>query len=178
MRRLITIALAIGGLVVGLPLLCLALVVAGANTGLGRQWIERAVSRFTDGRVTIDNLSGRFPDRLRIARIVVGDARGAWLTIDQARLDWSPLQLIDGDVKVEMWTAAHVAVARLPESSASEPASSSAGQSLPLGISVDAFGVERLDLAAPVAGAPATLRIAGHLPLASFLASGVTLEGQ
>ena len=178
MRRLITIALAIGGLVVGLPLLCLALVVAGANTGLGRQWIERAVSRFTDGRVTIDNLSGRFPDRLRITRIVVGDARGAWLTIDQARLDWSPLRLIDGDVKVEMLTAAHVAVARLPESSASEPASSSAGQSLPLGISVDAFGVERLDLAAPVAGAPATLRIAGNLRLTSLSQGSVILEGQ
>jgi translocation and assembly module TamB len=178
MRRLIKIALAIGGLVFGLPLLCLALVVAGANTGLGRQWIERAVSRFTDGRVTIDNLSGRFPDRLRIARIVVGDAGGAWLTIDQARLDWSPLRLIDGEVKVETLTAAHVAVARLPESSASEPASSSTGQSLPLGISVDAFGVERLDLAAPVAGAPATLRIAGNLRLASLSQGSVSLEGE
>ncbi len=124
MRRLIKISLAFVALVIGLPILCLVLVLACANTGVGRQWIEYAVSRFTDGKVMIDNLSGRFPDRLRIGRIVVGDAGGAWLTINQARIDWSPLRIIDGEVKVETLTAAHVAIARLPESSASEPARS------------------------------------------------------
>lgn len=173
MQRLIKIGLTFVGLLIGLPLLCLVLVVAVANTGMGRQWIERAVSRFTDGKMVIENLSGRFPDRLRIGRIVLGDAGGAWLTIDQARLDWSPLRVIDGEVKVETLTAAHVAVARLPERSASEPASS-----FPLGISVNAFGIEQLDLAAPVAGAPATLRIAGNLRLASLSQGSGLLEGE
>ncbi len=173
MRRLIKISLAFVALVIGLPILCLVLVLACANTGVGRQWIEYAVSRFTDGKVMIDNLSGRFPDRLRIGRIVVGDAGGAWLTINQARIDWSPLRIIDGEVKVETLTAAHVAVARLPESSAPEPA-----RSLPLGIRVDTFGIERFDLAAPVAGAPATLRLAGNLRLIPLSQGSGMLEGE
>lgn len=36
MRRFIKITLAFIGLVIGLPLVCLAVVVAGANTGIGR----------------------------------------------------------------------------------------------------------------------------------------------
>jgi translocation and assembly module TamB len=179
MRRLIKIAFATTCLVVGLPLLCLALVVSGANTDMGHRWIEHAVSRYTDGKVTIGNLSGRFPDRLRIGRIVVGDAGGSWLTIDQARLDWSPLRLIDGEIKVQTLVAAHIAVARLPERSASEPGgSTSIIQNLPVSISVDAFGIERLDLAAPIADVPAALRVTGNLQLTSLEQGDVTLDSE
>jgi translocation and assembly module TamB len=179
MRRLIKITLAFVGLVVGVLLLCLVLVVAGANTGMGRHWIEWAVSRFTNGKVAIAGLSGRFPDRLRIARIAAGDASGSWLTIDQARLDWSPLQLIGGELKIEILTAAHVAVARLPEVSASEPSgTANTNQNLPVGISVDAFGIERLDLAPPVAGVAAALRITGNLRLASLAHGNIALDGE
>jgi translocation and assembly module TamB len=179
MRRLAKIAIAGAGLLVGLPLLGLVLVVAGANTGTGRHWIEGAVSRFTDGKVTIDGLSGRFPDRLRIGRITVGDTSGTWLTIEQARLDWSPVQLVGGEVNIATLSAAHMVVARLPESSASKPGgSTSTNQNLPVSISVDAFGIDRLDLAAPVAGIPATLRISGNLQLASLAQGNTTLDGQ
>jgi translocation and assembly module TamB len=179
MRRRIKIALAIAGVVVGFPLLCPVLVVAGGNIGVGRHLIERAVPLFTDGKVKIDGLSGRFPDRLRIGRIIVGDASGSWLTIDRARFDWSPLRLIDGKVNVEILAADHVAVARLPGRSASEPAAgTSTPWSLPLGISVDALSIKRLDLAAPVAGAPATLRITGDLRFTSLSQGRVTLEGE
>jgi translocation and assembly module TamB len=179
MRRLIKIALAVGGLVVGMLLLCLVLVVGGANTGMGRRWIEHAASHLSDGKVVIADLSGRFPDRLRVARIAVGDASGSWLTIDQAQLDWSPVRLIGGELKVETLTAAHVAVARLPENSTSEPGgAASTNQNLPVAISVDAFNVERLDLAAPVAGVAATLRIAGNLQLASLTQGHIALDGE
>lgn len=175
MRRLVKITLALLSLLIGVPLLCLVLVVAGGNTGTGRYWIEQAVSRFSGGKVTISGLSGRFPDRLRIGRITVGDAASPWLTIDQARLDWSPLRLIDSELKVAALTAAHVVVARRPESSAS---SSDEPRKLPLGIDVTAFGIERLDLAAPVAGAPAALRVSGSLKLASFDQGSVALDAE
>jgi translocation and assembly module TamB len=179
MRRLTKIALAFVGLVVGVLLLCLVVVVAGANTGVGRHWIEQAVSRFTDGKVAIAGLSGRFPDRLRIGRIAVGDAGGPWLTIDQARLDWSPLRLIAGEFKIETLTAARVAVARIPEGSASEPSgTANTNQNLPVAISVDAFGVDRLDLAASVSGVAAALRITGNLRLASLAHGSIALDGE
>lgn len=177
MRRFIKITLAFIGLVIGLPLVCLAVVVAGANTGAGRQWVERAVSHFTDGKVTIDALSGRFPDRLRADRILVGDASGPLLTIERVRLDWSPLRLFGGEFNVETLTAAHVAIARLPASSGSGPPATGA-QSLPLGVSVGAFAIQRLDLAAPVIGAPATLRVTGTLQLASLSHYSISLDGE
>jgi translocation and assembly module TamB len=179
MRRLTKIALVLIGLGIGLPSLSLALVVAGANTGVGHQWIERAVSHFSNGKVTIDNLSGRFPDRVRIGRIVIADADGPWLTIDEARLDWSPLRLIGRKVEIETLGAGHVAVARWPEASTSGPKADSGGfADLPVSVAIDAIAIDRLDLAAPIAGAPATLQVNGNLQLASLTQGNVTLDAE
>ncbi len=172
MKRLIKIAWQAVGLLIGLPLLALAVSLIGANTNAGRDLIARAAANFSGGMVTIDGLSGSFPDALRVGRIVVSDASGPWLTIDRARLDWSPLRLIHGEVSVQRLVADHVAIARLPKNWAS---TSSNGGGLPLAVNVRKFSIDRLDLAAPVAGSATKLRITGDLALAPSAEGRVTL---
>jgi translocation and assembly module TamB len=175
MKRLIKIAWLAVSLVIGLPLLALAVLLIGANTNGGRDLIARATANFSGGMVTIDGLSGSFPDALSVGRIVVSDANGPWLTFDRARVDWSPLRLIHGEVSVEILAADHVAIARLPKSWAS---TSTDGGGLPLGVAVSRFSIDRLDLAAPVAGGATSLRITGDFALASSEEGRVTLAAK
>jgi translocation and assembly module TamB len=164
MKRLIKIGWLVVGLLIGLPLLAVAVLVVGANTDTGRDLIARAAANFSGGMVTIDGFSGRFPDALGIDTIVVSDASGPWLRVERARVDWSPLRLIHGEVSVERLAADHVLIARLPKSLAS---SSTDRGGLPLAVNIRRFRIERLDLAAPVAGGDASLRITGDLALVS-----------
>ncbi len=183
MRRLVKIALVVLALIIGLPLFGLVVLLIGANTDPGRGLIARIVADLSHGMATIDGLGGRFPDALHVDRIVVSDAQGIWLTIEQARLDWSPSRLLYGEAKVDTLAAARVAVARLPTTSPASPESGSAspsggGISLPVGIAIDRLEIERLDLAAPVAGVAASLRIKGGLDLQSSEEGRVTLDGE
>jgi translocation and assembly module TamB len=174
MRRLARITRILVALLVGVPLLLLAAVIAGANTGEGRLTLIHVVAWLSGGTVEIDSLSGHFPDTLRAASITVSDASGPWLTIERARLIWSPLRLIRGEAAIETLAAAHVVVARLPTGYGS----SSDGGGLPVRVAVGSFGIDRLDLAAPITGAPASLHLTGDLGLASPDDGHLTIEAK
>jgi translocation and assembly module TamB len=62
-------------LLIGVPLLVLALVVLGANLGPGRNLLVSLVPRVTAGQLAIAGLSGRSPDELRIATVELRDAK-------------------------------------------------------------------------------------------------------
>lgn len=173
MKRVGKIILTKAGFLVVLLLLCAATVVVVANTGPGRHLIERLAPWLTNGRVAINGLSGRFPDALRVAEITVADAHGAWLRIDQARLDWAPLRLLHGEALIETLAAAHIVVERLPERS-----SQSGSLTLPTRITVNDLRIDRLDLAPPIAGAAAALRITGGLHLASMQQGTIVLDAK
>ncbi len=168
-RALRILGWTIGGLL-GLVVLLVAVALGVPNTDFGRRLIAREAGPLTGGMVTLSGLSGRFPDRLRVARVEVRDKAGVWLTLDQLALDWSPLALLSRQAHVERLAAAAVALARLPESSGSASSSGGGGFSLPVQVQVDAIHVDRIALAAPVAGAPAALGLDGHLALASLTA--------
>src|SRR5215813_13471069 len=123
-RRLVKIALVTLGVIVGPLLLALMGLLLSANTDTGRRVIERTVANLSHEMVTLDGLSGQFPDALRVDRITVRDAQGLWLTIEQARLDWSPWRLLHGEAKIDTLVAARVAVVRLPVASSSGSPSS------------------------------------------------------
>src|SRR5215469_2895645 len=182
MRRLVKIALVVLGLIIGLPLLGVVVLLIGANTDPGRRLIERTAAKLSHGTVTFEGVSGQFPEALRVERITVSDAQGAWLTIEQMRLDWSPSRLLHGEAKVDVLAAARVAVARLPVSSpapAAGGASPSGGSTaLPVSVAVDGIEVDRLDLAAPVAGVEASLRLKGDLALQSADEGHLTLDSE
>ena len=170
-----SIAAAIIGVAIGLPLLGLLFMVIFANTGAGRATIETLAAKFSGGTVELQGLAGRFPDALRLAHAEIRDKDGAWLTLDDVALDWSPLALLGGDAKIDRLTAAHIAVARLPISDASASKSKSNLPPLPR-VVLGALRIDRLDLGAALAGAPASVSVAGNLHIASLTDGDIALD--
>ncbi|MDE3110938.1 MAG: hypothetical protein KGL02_13480, partial [Acidobacteriota bacterium] len=137
--------------------------------------IEQIVSRVSDGRIKIDGLSGRFPGSLRVRQIALRDQAGTWLTIEQARLDWSPSRLVYADLQVTTLAATRVSVARLTEISTTASTKRSHAI-LPVSIAINDFHINRLDLAAPVAGAAASVSVNGNLHLKSLARGAFALD--
>ncbi len=156
----------------GLLIFAAAIVLIGGNTAPGRRAIAALVPRLSGGAVTIEGLGGRFPDRLRIAKVTLHDRAGAFADLTQVQLDWSPWKLLLGDVAVAKLTVARATLARLP---ARDARAGTAGPSLPR-LSISDLDIARLVLAPPVAGIPASLRIQGHLGLTSLRQGSAALK--
>ena len=77
----------------GFPWCCWCVVVVGANLAPGRNLLVKLVPSLTSGQVAIAGLGGRFPDALRVATVELRDTKGAYLTLHDVVLDWSPLRL-------------------------------------------------------------------------------------
>ena len=69
-----------------LPVLLLIVV----NTPPGRQALVWLTPRLTGDTVRLAGIAGRFPDALRVARVELRDPQGAYATVDDLALDWSP----------------------------------------------------------------------------------------
>ncbi len=128
-----------------------------ANVDPGRRLIERLTPQLTGDAVRLSGISGRFPDALRIEHIEVRDKVGAYVTVSDAQLDWSPLALLHGLASVDGLSAANVTVARLPVSSGG----ASSTFSVPLRVAVRRLRVDALDVARPVAGVAMALAVDG-----------------
>ena len=104
--------------------------------------------------------------RVTARRISLRDATGVWLTVRGARLDWSPLALLRGAIRVRSLSARAVALARMPVAAPGGPSGGdplATWRALPARISIGTIAIERLEIAAGAApGAPAeVLRVAG-----------------
>lgn len=172
MRRAARIAAGIGVFLAGLVVLATLGVLVGGNTAPGRRLVERLVARVTDGTVTVEGLAGSFPGALRARQVALRDKTGAWMRLDDVRLDWSPLALFSGTVRVERLAAAQGVLLRRPVSEGQ----TSGGTALPLRLAVAHFAIDRLDLAAAVAGVPARLSLAGALHLVTPDEGAIDLE--
>jgi translocation and assembly module TamB len=155
-----------------LPAVLVLAVLAGGNTAPGQALIARVAPRLTGGLVTIDRLSGRFPDRLRAAQLSLHDKDGIWATIDDLQLDWSPLRLAAGDIAIHRLAATKIAVRRRPVSSGSSSSSSR------LALDIDALHVARLDIAAAVTGTAASLALDGSAAIAATGEGRIVLVAQ
>jgi translocation and assembly module TamB len=174
-KRGVRITASIIGAVIALPLLGILFIIAFANTGAGRATIERLAAKFSGGTVQIQGFGGTFPGALRLAHAEIRDKDGAWLTLDDVALDWSPLALLGGQAKIDRLTAAHIAVARLPVSDNSA-SSKSKSSPPPLRIALDTLRVDKLDLGAELAHAPASVSVNGHLRFTSLTDGDVALD--
>jgi translocation and assembly module TamB len=168
----------IAAIVILLPVILVLLVLAVANTGPGQRWIAGMVPGLTGYTVAVQGLSGRFPDRLRVRRVALTDAQGAYLTADGVTLDWSPLRLLHRVFDVRRLDVESADFRRTPLPSKAK--SSSGG--LPVEIVLQEFRVDRLTVAAAVAGTAAAqayvVAVHGAAKLQSYTAGSATMAVQ
>jgi translocation and assembly module TamB len=156
---------------VGLPILLILVVLIGANTGEGRHAIERLTPKLTGDTVRLAGISGRFPDALRIARVELRDPQGDYATIEDFALDWSPTELLHRRIVIDRLAAARVAVMRLPASS-----SSGGSYSLPAPVALRELQVDRVDMAAAIAGTDVAVELDGSGALQTLTQGRVALN--
>jgi translocation and assembly module TamB len=144
----------------------IALVLLAANVDWGRRLIERATVQFSGGQIVLTGMSGRFPDDLHIAHIELRDADALWLSADDVRLQWTPSRLVRNLLQVERLHAARVALSRLPARPPREETPKPF--ELPMRLDITDVGIDALDIGAPLAGVPASVRLQGHVRAASL----------
>src|SRR5690348_17679217 len=114
MRRALRIgAWTLGSLLTLIVVLVAAMLVAGNTTG-GRVWLERTITRFSDGHVRLAGLSDSFPAAIDLQQLELGDAHGIWLTAEGISLRWSPLALLARHLKVERLHFGRIDIERRP----------------------------------------------------------------
>jgi translocation and assembly module TamB len=142
--------------IIGIPLLLIAFVFVAANTDVGQRAIESMTPQLTGDTVRIADLSGRFPDALRVGHVALRDPDGDYTTITGLALDWSPRELVHGRVVIDRLAAEDVDVMRVPGGQ-----SSGGSIDLPVPVTLRALQVDRLDVGAAVAGTAAAVAVSG-----------------
>jgi translocation and assembly module TamB len=165
MRRPLKIAAWALGSMVLLVLLIVGAVLIAGNTVAGRVQIERLVARLTGGTVVLSGLAGSFPSHLTLEELRLTDEAGVWLTAKKIELDWTPWSYVQGRLQIDRLRAASVDMERLPRSSST--ASSTRETGIPR-IDVANATLDRVDLGAELAGAPASLSATGGAHLRSL----------
>ncbi|WP_114393353.1 translocation/assembly module TamB domain-containing protein [Oleisolibacter albus] len=152
-RRLphpVSVTLYILGGLLALTLLLVLGAMAWLSTGSGRGFVLAQARTAVPG-LTIEGDSGSLFD-LRIDRITLADARGVWLTVEGAALDWSPLALLTRTLEINRLAADRVAVARTPESPDTPQPEDDTPFRLPVAVDLERLDLPRIELGAALAG--------------------------
>jgi translocation and assembly module TamB len=157
----------VGGVLIALAAVVVALVLAVANTDRGRRLLEVAIARLSGGQVVLTGISGQFPDHLRVARAELSDADSIWLSADDIALQWSPAALASRQLRVQMLRVGRVRLLRLP-GPATPRRQAPAPSDLPVSVDVAEIEIDELDIGAALAGAAASVRIHGNARAASL----------
>ena len=152
MRRAVIVLGWILAIAIALPLILLGV----ANTGPGRYAIEYLAAWGSGDTVRISSLAGRFPDGLRAAQLELRDRRGAYATLRDVELDWSPSRLTTGVLAIDRVSVRVASISRQPDT---DPGPSSTTTGLPVRVFVQSLHIDRLEVAAPVIGADAVLTV-------------------
>lgn len=154
-----------------LAFLLLLIVVAGGlfalvQTPFGKRQLAgliESLARTPDFQISIGGIDGFVPSDTVFTDVEIRDADGVWLTIDRAEVSWSPTALLVRDLTVQSIAANHIAVLRLPGAGgpATEETPGFRLPELPVDLQLDAITVAELELAPPVLGTAALLRVEG-----------------
>lgn len=113
--------------------------------------------------VSIDGFQGALSSTASFDRMTISDSEGVWLTLEDVTLDWTRSALLRGRLEVQSLTAARLDLPRLPVSEGVELPDAEAQPfslpELPVSISIADFGVEEINLGAPLLGEAAQLRV-------------------
>lgn len=145
-----------------LTLLVVLGLVIGLTSESGRGLMASAIQAATGGQVQITNLGGALPFAPRIERLVLADAEGPWLRVDDAALSLAPRALLNAELEIQSLTAGCVTLLRRPATSGG---SSTSAWPLPLAIQLQHLEIGKLQLSGVVEAAP-DLAIQGSAALA------------
>jgi translocation and assembly module TamB len=159
MRKPIRYAVYTTAILAAMTMALVLLVIGIANTDAGRRSIASLVDSLSGGRVSIAGLSGRIPDRLRVAHIELRDARGVWLTAEDVVLDWSPLALLKSRFEAARLTAARVMALRIPMSQ---------GDDSQIAVNIHSLSLPLIETKPAVSGHAARFNAGGSVHYASL----------
>ena len=142
----------------------------GDTGGLLVRFLENTLSD-ENRQIQVTGLDGAFSSRATIEKLTVSDAKGVWLTVTGAVLDWNRAALLRGNFSVNALTAKQIVVARkpIPSDAVDLPSPEARPFSLPelpVAVTLGEIGVERFEMGEPVMGIAAALKMAGNLTLA------------
>ncbi len=142
---------------------------AGLRSESGQAWLASTLSETLSDQeqtIAIEGLSGHLPAELALATVRVADREGTWLTLQQARLQWSPWALLRGRLEIVSLTANELQVERAPlaaeepsgDVSSDEPFALS-DLSPPLPIALETLSIDRLLLGEALVGEAFDLKV-------------------
>lgn len=166
MRRVLAYALMVVGCL-SVP----ALAQEKESSGLLVSFLEDNLSG-EHRHIKVIGLEGAFSSKAIIKQLTVSDDDGVWMTINNAVLDWNRLALVKGKFSVNTLSAEEIILTRPPgpvETDADLPSPEAQPfhlPELPVAIELGEISVARFELAKPVLGIAAELKVTGALKLA------------
>lgn len=138
--------------------------------------LERLLeSQLSDGDgfdVDLQGFRGAISSTAELDRMVISDAQGPWLILDDATLNWTRSALLRGELSVQELSAARLQILRRPMSDDSgldlPPAEATPFSlpDLPVSIDIGRVAIDRVDLGEPIIGIAAQLAVEGRAQLA------------
>ncbi|RYH08515.1 translocation/assembly module TamB domain-containing protein [Tropicimonas sp. IMCC6043] len=126
--------------------------------------------------VQIRGFEGLLGGQARLRELTIADADGIWLTLRDARLDWSRAALLRGNLLVDTLSAGEIILDRLPAPASPDekalpeaPKAEAPGfalPELPVSIRIDNLAIDRAEIGQAVMGEAATLTFDGSVRLA------------
>ena len=114
--------------------------------------------------IRIIGFQGAFSSEATVDQITVADDDGIWLTMNGIVLDWTRTGLLRGAIKIDQISAKEIIIARKPTPVGGVPAPEATGFSLPelpVSLEIGLIKAERVELAEPVIGEAAVVRLEG-----------------
>jgi translocation and assembly module TamB len=179
MSRRLRIVLVIAALViVGVPLLIVGAVLIVGNIDSGRRLIERTTDRLTGGKVHLEGLAGRFPDRLHLAQLQLTDNHGVWLQAQDIQLNTSLQDLLSKEGRINLLHAGLVTIDRAPDYGPSKPSSRTSSGIWFRELRLDRLDLQRLQLGPALTGDPVAVKIQASARLYSLQLVWAQLSAQ
>ena len=144
-----------GGLIV-----VLAGLFAGLQTPPGKALVAAVAS---SDSIKVEGIGGFIPVDLRVAKIELRDKKGVWLSLSDARVNWSFSSLLTGRVRIEEVAARQVEVLRPPQPSDEETkeAVTNTGIHIPLGVDLGMLSIDDLHVGAELGGVDSHWKVSG-----------------
>lgn len=137
------------------------------DRGFLTRFLESRLS--ADGRqISIEGFDGALSSRATFRRIVIADADGAWLTLEDGAIQWNRGALLRGRVDIDELSAARILLPRLPGAGEDQPAAEAtefALPDLPVSLEIERISAQRVELGEPVIGLAAAISVEGGMSL-------------